>query len=100
MRVELLIKPCRSTLLSSDTQEIGAGIAPSKPTLLFVAVVGDANFEWPNPTHFCIIFFAGFKKQGRRNTLIRKGSRDPITPKEEIKIVGQHGQKREKRKAI
>jgi hypothetical protein len=69
MRVELLIKPGRSTLLSSDTQEIGAGIAPSKLNLLFVAVVGDANFEWPNPTHFCIIFFANSKKQGQEQNM-------------------------------
>jgi hypothetical protein len=69
MQVELLIKPRRPTLLSSDTQEIGSGITPSKPILSFIAVTGDANFEWPNPTHFCIMFFAGSKKQGREQNM-------------------------------
>src|SRR6266446_4342818 len=75
MRVELLIKPCRSTFLSSDTQEIGPSIARRRALLFFIAVVADASFEWPNPTHLCLMFFLQPKgKNGAESKTCRHDS--------------------------
>jgi len=54
MRVELLIKPCRSSFLSAHTQEIRAYIAGRRVIVFSIAAVIYARFEWPSPTHFAL----------------------------------------------
>src|SRR6266481_4307265 len=67
MRVELLIKPCRSSFLSAHTQEIRTRIAGRRVIVFPIAVVTCARFEWPGPTHVALFSSLPLKsKPGRK----------------------------------
>jgi hypothetical protein len=52
MRVELLIKPCRSTFVGSNAHEIGLCMPGQRP--LFFANAAGALFKSPSQIHFSV----------------------------------------------
>jgi hypothetical protein len=61
MRVELLIKPCRSAFVGSDAHEIGLYMPRYRP--LFFANVAGALFKSPSQMHSSTILSALLKRQ-------------------------------------
>src|SRR5262245_30708055 len=56
MRFELLIEPCRSAFMHSDTQEIGSCTFSTGAVPVLMLAVAGATIEWPGPSHAGLFF--------------------------------------------
>src|SRR5215510_8083313 len=56
MRFELLIEPCRSAFMHSDTQEIGSCTFSTGAVPVLMLAVAGATIECPGPSHAGLFF--------------------------------------------